>query len=418
MWLAVAMARVPVTALLAASLGISAIWLSLLERHTGVAVGPGVSIEGALLVAACAGSVAALNYRAISALTLLGLVLHPLAQSLTALDRAEIAPILVVLPPMLLLVLSLMERPIASVQLPARSWAMLPLAIVGAFMATQRVEAGSIGWYILLPMGAILVSFGGFAATRAITGEDTIGSARHVLRDRRWLNDTARYLLLGRISSGLSHELSQSLNVITMANGNLGYILDRANIAEPHGQQLAERVRRIAGNANSAAQVLGQFRWFGQDGGREGSDLSVGSALFNAVSATRAAARKSGVSIEIRGDALNHALPLRHGTIEMLTTAALLEIVEMLAARTGDSRLVEGIEPEVIMIEATVRETQIEIAVLCPGAAAMRQPGDDIAEASYELLMKLAVNCGCDLRRVDRRNDPVRFILRLDRDMA
>jgi signal transduction histidine kinase len=396
----------PITAILAASFGTSTILLSLLDWHRDAPIATG------LLVAASAGVVAALNHRWITALVASGLILRIFVLSFAGRWQTEVAPILLLLPPIVLLAVAML-RPLAWVRFPTWLWAVFPVSAVVIIMAAQSISPESMGWFILLPTGATLASFAGFAAARHIGRGNVVGSARYALGDRRWLTEMARTLLLGRISSDLSHELSQSLNVITMANGNLGYILGRAEIAEPHGQQLAERVRRIAGNAESAAQVLGQFRWFGQDGGREGDDLSVGSALNNAVAATRAAARKSGVAIEVRGDALTHSLPLRHGTIEMMATVALLEIVQMLTARPIDSP-----PPERIMLEATKNETHIEISILCDSALGTRPAGDDIAQATYELLSKLALSCHCELHRVNRRSDPVHFILRLDRDMV
>ncbi|MDB5715688.1 MAG: hypothetical protein JWO15_3085 [Sphingomonadales bacterium] len=399
--------QLPVTAVFAASLALGAFLLSLIDPRGDMTIATGV------MVAAGSGSVAALNYRWITLMAAVGLMLRALSLA-AAWSTGGAGAILMLLPPILLLVAATMPRPIAGVRLPVWCWAVFPVAAAALIVTTQRASPGSASWFLLLPMGAILASFVGFTATRHINGEDMIGNTRHALGERQWLTETARYLLLGRISGGLSHELSQSLNVITMANGHLGYILGRAGIEEPHGQQLTERVRRIAGNAESAAQVLGQFRWFGQDGGREGEDLTVGSALENAVSATRAAARKSGVPIGVRGDALTYALPLRHGTIEMLATVALLEILQMLSMLPVDDA-----PPEGIMLEATLTATHIEISVLCAGAGRTRAAAsDDIARATYELASKLAWSCRCELRRNNRRNDPVRFILRLNRDMV
>lgn len=407
-------ARLRVTAVVSASLGCSAILLSLPFG------GAGVPLTNGLLVAVFSGGVAALNHRWIAAFTGLGLALVMLGGVGDA-GEVEAGSTLTLLPPLLLLVAAATVLPAIRVRLPTWISTMVPISVMVSMpisvtvfvVAAQLVGPGSTGWFLLLPIGAALASLSGFVATRRITGDEVIGDVQHALGDRRWLMETSRTLLLGRISGDLSHELSQSLNVITMANGNLGYILSRVEIGEPHGQQLAERVRRIAGNAEAAAQVLGQFRWFGQDGHRESGDLDIGSALHNAVSATRAAARKSGVAIEIRGDALGYSLPLRHGTIEMMATVALLEIIQTLNARPVDSA-----PPERIMLEATRTEMHIDIAILCASANATRATvRDDIAQATYDLLAKLALTCRCELRRVNRRNDPVRFILRLDRDM-
>lgn len=391
----------PVSPLFGLSFGLTTILFSLLDWRSGAGATAGLAL------AASAGVVAGLNQRWIAGLIAFGLILRAIELGAAGLRPTDIAPVL------LLLLGAAALRPVPGFALPAWAWALLPVSTAALLMAAQYAPTGGAAWTALLIASGALASFAGFAAARHFVSANLPEAVRYALGDRRWLMETSRFLLLGRISSGMSHELSQALNVITMANGNLGYILGRAEIGEPHGKQLTERVRRIAANAESAAQMLGQFRWFGQDGGREGGELTVGSALEQAVAATRAAARKSGVGVEIRGDALTHSLPLRHGTIEMMTTVALLEIIQMLSGRPTD-----GPPPDPIILEATKTQSNIIISMLCASADGSRAPDDDIAQATYELLTKLAVTCHCDLRRVNRRNNPVRFTLRMDRDVA
>lgn len=230
--------------------------------------------------------------------------------------------------------------------------------------------------------------------------------------DAGHLSETARCLLLGRIAGGMSHELAQSLNVIVMANGNLGYVLNRADMPEPYAGQLLERVRKIATHADTASQMLGHFRWFGRDGSREG-ELTVGTALERAIGATRAAARRCGAAIEISGDALSHPVPLRHGTIEMMATAALLDLCQQIASRPADSD-----PPQPIVLEATRTQSDIEIAVLTRNADLPRPVRDDVAEAIHDLVAKLAASCRSEFRRVARDGDPAHYRLRLNRDMV
>jgi hypothetical protein len=45
-------------------------------------------------------------------------------------------------------------------------------------------------------------------------------------------------------------------------------------------------------------------------------------------------------------------------------------------------------------------------------------PRDDIADATYDLVARLAASCRSELRRIGQNGYPVRFLLRLDRDVV
>jgi hypothetical protein len=213
------------------------------------------------------------------------------------------------------------------------------------------------------------------------------------------------------------------MNVIGMANGNLGYILARADVPEPFGTELSQRVGKIAHHSSAAATMLGQFRWFGLDGQRDGAEMTVRTALERAILATRSDTRKSGITVEIRGDALSHPVPLRHGLIEMLASTALSELIRILADRPSD-----GKPPEAIGLEATHTETAIEITVVSSGETALMRPrprpgshGQDtsgIDQMTYALVSRLAASFQAEIIRLEPQHHPVCFRLRLPRDIV
>ena len=368
--------------------------------------GGGDAMTGVAL-AACAGALAAIGLRGLAGVTALALVLIAFLRDAHELRPAESIGILVLLA-------SIATRRLTLPALAHWRWAIIPLVVVVADLATRWVPQGGVLWTVLDCAGACGAAVGGFAAAkRMISGGGLAVSARYAIGDSQWLSQTTRFLLLGRIAGGMSHELSQALNVITMANGNLGYVLDRANVPEPQGTQLTERVRKIATHADVAARMLSHFRWFGQDGGREGTEMTVGTALERAVAATKAAARKCGVAVEIRGDALSHPVPLRHGTIEMMATAALLEVIQLLCQRPADS-----LPPQPIALEATRTATGVASSPLRDSTDISMSVADEVADATYDLVARLAASCRSELRRISQKGHPVRFVLRLDRDVV
>jgi hypothetical protein len=374
-----------------------------------LAVAQSADLIASVAVAACVGGLAAMRNRLVAgfaALALLVLVISRGVDVARAIDcgAASLLGYVVILPGHLP---KLTLKPIG--------WGLIIVVLACLAAAGQIVESGGAS-AALTCVAAIVAAIGGYSLATCLVSPPSMASvAQYSLNDGQWLTATTRYLLLGRIAGGMSHELSQALNVITMANGNLGYILDRVSLPEQQGRQLTERVRKIATHADAAGRILSLYRWFGQDGGRElNAEMTVGSALERAVGATRALARKSGVSIEMRGDGLNHPVPLRHGTIELMTAAALLEVLQRLAARPVGSAV-----PEPIVLEATRTQTDIEISVLCrtiqlPAAEA----SDDVARATYDLVAKLAASCRGELRRVGSEGYPVQFLLRLNRDLV
>ena len=371
-----------------------------------VPAGTGHGLYGTLAVSACAGAIIALNQRGLAGLAALRLVIESL------LPVAQVQHLNLLVPIAMLTSACLIGR-VLMPRVPGRYWPLI-LCLLGAAFKLVMVLPASLALVPLLA-AAVLTAHAAFQITRQLGGgDDIVGSLNYTLADRHWLAETSRYLMLGRIAGGMAHELSQGMNVIGMANGNLGYILARADVAEPFNAELNQRVGKIAAHSAAAATMLGQFRWFGLDGGRDGTEMTVGTALERAVMATRAMTRKTGVVVEIRGDAVSHPAPLRHGLIELLASAALSELARKLADRPSQSE-----PPQAIALEATRTQTHIEIAVVCRNDGLQAGAGvEGIDRITYDLVVRLAASVQAGMRRLDETHAPVRFLLRLPRDIV
>jgi len=367
--------------------------------------GPGHGIYGTLAISGCAGAIIALNQRGLAGLAALGLAMESL------LPVAKAAHLNLLVPIAMLTSACLIGR-VLMPRVPGRYWPLILCGLGGAIKLTM-VMPGSLALAPLLA-ASVMAAHAAFQVARQLgAGDDVVGGLHYTLADRHWLAETSRYLLLGRIAGGMAHELSQAMNVIGMANGNLGYILARANVAEPFNNELSQRVGKIAAHSSAAATMLGQFRWFGVDGARDGTEMTVGTALERAVMATRAATRRTGVIVEIRGDAVNHPAPLRHGLIELLASAALSELARTLSDRPSDSA-----PPQAIALEATRTQTHIEIAVVYRNDGLTTNTDvEGIDRITYALLVRLAASVQADMRRLDATHAPVHFLLRFPRDI-
>lgn len=242
------------------------------------------------------------------------------------------------------------------------------------------------------------------------------GLARHLaMVDARilaWgeegLAAVTRDLLLGRITSGMLHDLSQPLNVISMANGNLGYIAEHLETDDATRQQLLERIARIATHTQSAASILTLFRWFGRSAYQDGATLTVRSALNRAVQATRSNVRYHGVEVELDGDALDMFSARHHGRIEMMAVAALLSALSAYGSSDGErarGRIVLFARggPDEIVIEVRCFDTE--------GAPVQCKPLDN---ATLWLIEQVAHEAGGEFRSLAHRSDEMQFVFRFE----
>ena len=70
------------------------------------------------------------------------------------------------------------------------------------------------------------------------------------------------------------------------------------------------------------------------------------------------------------------------------------------------------------MASATSSATDIEISVLSRSGDDATPVADEVADATYDLVARLAASCRSELRRISQKGHPVRFVLRLDRDVV
>jgi signal transduction histidine kinase len=245
-----------------------------------------------------------------------------------------------------------------------------------------------------------------------------INIARHMARaDARllaWGDDglvvVTRDLLLGRVTSGMLHDLAQPLNVISMANGNMGYIIDHLAIGDEERRQLLERIERISQHTQAAALILSLFRWFGRDGSDDPAALTVRSALERAVAATRSNVRHSGVAVELQGNALDYLLPTRHGALEMMAVAALLCAFASYLAPDGTKKRGR------VLLHASLSPAHVVVSMQCIDTEGLPITGKPMDYATAWLVEQVAHEAGGDFRCLVRETRSERFLIRLGRD--
>lgn len=352
-----------------------------------------VQVAG-VFASAAIGALFAFNAPLQSGLLVFGLLLGPLLHS--QLDRS-LAYWLVVGEAALT---ALAPRQWASrmLTLPRWSWQLLVMLAAASICA------------MLLDYGAAptaLSELTCFYLGANVTRQMAMSDARLLVWGDEGLVAVTRDLLLGRITSGMLHDLAQPLNVISMANGNMGYIAEHLAIDEEERRQLLERVARISQHTQSAAAILSLFRWFGRDGSDDPSELTARSALERAVAATRSNVRHHDVAVELKGNGLDYLLPVRHGMLEMMAVAALLCGFASFIAADGTKKRGK------VLLQATLSPAHLVISVQCTDAAGRAMPGKAMDHATTWLVEQVAQEASGNFRSILREGDPERFIIRL-----
>lgn len=311
-------------------------------------------------------------------------------------------------------------------------WMLIALSLVAAAaplrIAPSLLRVAPMTWAVCLvicaaSIGGLLLEHGTLLHFFIFAGCVSsfllgAGLARHLaMVDARilaWgeegLTAVTRDLLLGRITSGMLHDLSQPLNVISMANGNLGYIAEHLDTDDATRQQLLERTARIATHTESAASILTLFRWFGRSAYQDGATLTVRSALSRAVQATRSNVRYHGVEVELDGNALDMFSARHHGRIEMMAVAALLSALS--AYGSSDGERTKGR----IVLFASGAQDEIVVEVHCfdtEGEPVQCKPLDN---ATLWLIEQVAHEAQGEFRSLTHRNDQVQFVFRFERN--
>lgn len=297
---------------------------------------------------------------------------------------------------------------------PRWTWVIALLLAMSSFCCILMISSPSIPTPLIWnPLATAAVFTGSFSA--AFLGA---GLARHLaMVDARllaWGEDglvpVTRDLLLGRVTAGMLHDLAQPLNVISMANGNMRYIVEQLDIGEDSRKQLLDRVARISSHTEAAAFILSLFRWFGRDGDKERSALNVRSALERAVTATKSNVRHHGVSVELDGNALEHLLPEHHGALEMMAVAALLSAFGSFIGTGKDKRKGK------VVLRAVMAPAHVVVTVQCIDETGAPAPARKLDHATLWLVEQVALDAGGDFRSMLRQNQPTRFVMRLGRD--
>lgn len=161
-------------------------------------------------------------------------------------------------------------------------------------------------------------------------------------RDAAWSRANialvARDLLLGRITTGMIHDLAQPINVVSMANGNLSYLLNNMPDKEHAHELLQERIERIAGQTDKAANLLHNFRSFGRGDDEANGVLTVRDALERTRIATTSNVRHGGVTVEFRGNALDCICGEHLAVLQLAVAGALLSAFAAYTGPDGERR--------------------------------------------------------------------------------
>ncbi len=277
-------------------------------------------------------------------------------------------------------------------------------------LAAASIQGSLLGTGHLSHFFTILGCLCGALLGAGLTRHLAMMDARILTWGEEGLGSVTRDLLLGRITSGMLHDLSQPLNVIAMANGNMGYIVEHLDVQDSTRQQLLDRIARISTHTESASTILTLFRWFGRSGRQEETVPNVRNALTRAIAATRSNVRHHGIEVEIDGNALDHLIPHQQGRLEMMAVAALLSAF---GAYSVPRR--ERMKGRITLF-ATTSPAYIVIQVQCLDENGRSVPGEGLDNATLWLVEQVALEAGGDFRCLAHRNGAVQFVIRLARD--
>ncbi len=311
-------------------------------------------------------------------------------------------------------------------------WTVLALLICASVLALRTtpslLRVTDMAWSAFLVLGAssmvgLMLGPSQFASLFMIVGCLCgaflgAGLARHLaMMDARilaWgedgLGTVTRDLLLGRITSGMLHDLSQPLNVISMANGNLGYIVQRMPGDEREKRELLDRIARISSNTEIASSILSLFRWFGRESPEGDGASTVRTALLRAVSVTRSNVRHHGIEVALEGNALDYPVSAQHGRLEMMTVAALLSAFGAFASRNGPNRTGK------ILLDVNASPAHIIIRLYGQDKQGEQVVGRGLDNATLWLVEQVAREAGGDFRSRTHPGKQAQFTIRFARD--
>lgn len=298
--------------------------------------------------------------------------------------------------------------------------AFAPRRLVSAVMSVPRWT-----WHIMSVLAAasicaMLLGFGPAPTALALVTSGYLGvnvTRNLAMRDAHLLSwgdenliKVTRDLLLGRVTSGMLHDLSQPLNVISMANGNMGYIVDRLDIDADDRRHLQERIERIGQHTQNAAEILSLFRWFGRDGSDNAEQHTVRNAFARAIAVTRSNARHNDVAVKLEGDGLDYLLPKRLGCLEIMAVAALLCALSSFVDANGTKK------GGTVRIVANLKATDVMISLHSTDDMGQPVQGKTMDTATRWLVEQVAKEASGDFRALYRRDSSERFLIRLRRD--
>lgn len=299
-----------------------------------------------------------------------------------------------------------LPRAFATALLRVPRWSWPAAMATGALCLFLNFLAGPILGPALGIVAALCAAFIGAGIARHLAMVD----ARLLAWGDGGMVEVTRDLLLGRIASGMLHDLAQPLNVISMANANMDYIVSHLEIDEASRQQIQERVGRIANHTEGAAHILSLFRWFGRDGREGDAPLTVQSALECAIATTRSNVRHHGVAVHVRGAALDQLVPGQYGALQMMAVAALLSAFASFRGTDGHKHKGE------VLLNASLTPAHVVITVDCIDEDGNPMRARQIDGATLWLVEQVAQEASGEFRCVLQKRKPLRFVIRLGRD--
>ncbi|TNE89361.1 MAG: PAS domain-containing sensor histidine kinase [Gammaproteobacteria bacterium] len=138
-----------------------------------------------------------------------------------------------------------------------------------------RRRDGQLRWWVVYERG-IFDSSGALVEVQAVARDNT-----EIHEARQQILHSAKMATLGQMATGLTHEISQPLNVIHIAISNLMASINSGSVTEDY---LLAKLGRVVGQIARAEKIVDHMRIFGRQSDLKGQVFSPKIAIENALS--------------------------------------------------------------------------------------------------------------------------------------
>ena len=137
------------------------------------------------------------------------------------------------------------------------------------------------------------------------------------------LVQSSKLATLGEVTTGIAHELNQPLNIIRMATETLQELSEDGEVPD---DVLSDKLGRIVGQVDRAAEIINHMRIFGRNDAGEVEDVDLKEALRGAIGLVKEQMRLSGIELitdipETCRNALGRRLQVEQVIINLLINA-------------------------------------------------------------------------------------------------